>query len=121
MTERDSLTEWFHELASHSHDELLRLASPDAIAKLQVHVAWSTPEYPLPAELSPKEFADAVLEFRRNESAWNRATQSALFAADELYNGGDSAAAASELEAFASSCPWALFKEVALNQATHYR
>lgn len=121
MNERDNLTEWFHELADNSHEELLRLASSEAIAKLQAHVARSTPEFPLPDELSPHEFADAVLQFRRNESAWNRATQAALFKADDLHTDGRSAEAAGSLEDFASTCPWALFKEVALNQATHYR
>lgn len=121
MTERDSLTEWFHELAEHSHDELLKLSSPENISQLQVHVTRSTPEYPLPDRLSASEFAEAVANFRRNESAWNRATMAAIFRADDLFKAGCKAEAAESLEAFAASCPWALFQEAALNQSTHYR
>jgi hypothetical protein len=121
MTERDSLTEWFHELATHTHEELLTLASPENIEQLKRHVAKSTPEYPLPDGISAIEFAEAVSEFRRNESAWNRATMAALIQADEMFKADRKEEAAESLEAFAASCPWALFQEAVLNQATHYR
>jgi len=121
MTDRDSLTEWFHELAAHTHEELLALASPKNVGQLQRHVARSTPEYPLLGELSASEFAEAVSEFRQNESAWNRATMAALIKADEMFKADRKEEAAESLEAFAASCPWALFQEAALNQATHYR
>lgn len=120
MTDRDSLTEWFHALADQPHGELLRLASPKAIAKFRAHVARSTPGHPLPDELSASEFAEAVVEFRRNESAWNRATMAAMIKADDMFKTGRTTEAAASLEAFANSCPWALFKEAALNQANHY-
>jgi hypothetical protein len=121
MTDRDSLTEWFHALADQPHEELLRLGSPETIAQFRTHVARSTPGHPLPGELNASEFAEAVVEFRRNESAWNRATMAAIIKADDLFNSGKTAEAAESLKAFAASCPWALFKEAALNQATHYR
>ena len=120
MTQRDGLTEWFHALAEHPEDELVKLASPENIAQLQMHVALSTPGYPLPVALSPGEFAEAVVEFRRNESAWNRATMTAIIEAEDLFKAGYNAKAAASLQAFAASCPWALFKEVALHQALHY-
>jgi len=121
MTERDSLTEWFHELAEHSHEELRELASPENIEQLQKHVARSTPEHLLPDQLNASEFASAVVEFRRNESAWNRATMTALIKADDLFKAGHKAQAAESLKEFATSCPWTLFQEVVLNQTTHYR
>ncbi len=121
MTERDSLTEWFHELAELQNEELLVLASSENIEKLQKHVARSTPAYLLPDRLSAGEFAEAVIEFRRNESSWNRATMAALIKAEDLFKAGNKAQAAESLVAFAASCPWVLFQEVALNQATHYR
>lgn len=121
MPERDSLTEWFHSLAERPDNELVRLASPENIAQLQMHVSLSTPDYPLPDALSSIEFAQAIVEFRRNESAWNKATMAAIIQAEDLVEAGGNAKAAALLEAFAASCPWALFKEVALNQATHYR
>lgn len=121
MTKQDSHTNWFHELALHQHDELLALASPENIVRLQMHAAISTPEYPLPKLLSAGEFAEAVIEFSRNETSWNRATMDAITKADDLFNTGCKAEAAETLEAFAASCPWALFKEVAIDQAAHYR
>lgn len=121
MTDRDSLTEWFHALAEHPHDELIELASSENIEQFQKHVARSTPKYPLPAALSASEFAEAVFRLRRNESAWNKAAMAALIKADDLSKAGFVAEAVKSLEAFASSCPWALFKEVALNQATNYK
>jgi hypothetical protein len=121
MTERDALTDWFHSLAENSADALLELASQENIDQLRLHVARSTPRYPLPEALDPKQFAEAVLAFRESESSWNRATMKALIKADDLFKAGCVTEAAEVLHAFASSCPWSLFKEVVLDQATHYR
>jgi hypothetical protein len=120
MTERDSLTNWFHSLADNPLDELVALASQANIELLRIHVSRSTPDYPLPAALGPSEFAEAVIALRQNESSWNRATMDALIKADDLFKAGRIAEAAESLQVFASSCPWSLFKEAALNQATHY-
>lgn len=121
MAERDSLTDWFHALAEHSADALVGLATDENIALLRLHISRSTPDYPLPEQFEATEFAKAVTTFRENESAWNRAVMAALIKADDLFKAGSISEAAETLHAFASSCPWALFKEVALNQATHYR
>jgi hypothetical protein len=120
MAQRDGLTQWFHDLAEQPEDALIKLASPQNIAQLQTHVALNTPDYPLPSWLSPSEFAQAVVGFRHNESAWNKATMAAIIQADDLFKAGSTAKATALLEAFAASCPWALFKEAALDQATHY-
>jgi hypothetical protein len=45
----------------------------------------------------------------------------ALIKADDLFKAGCVTEAVEVLHTFASSCPWSLFKEVALDQATHYR
>lgn len=120
MTERDSLTGWFHSLAENTPDALATLASQKNIDLLRLHVSRSTPDYLLPETLEPSEFAETVLAFRQNESSWNRATMAALIKADDLFKAGSAIAASESLKAFAASCPWSLFKEAALNQATHY-
>jgi hypothetical protein len=121
MSKRDSLTDWFHALAEHPADALAGLATSENIALLQLHVSRSTPDYPLPETIEATEFAETVITFRKNESAWNHAVMAALIKADELFKAGSISEAAETLFAFAASCPWSLFKEVALNQATHYR
>lgn len=121
LTERDSLTDWFHALSGQSHDQLLKLASPETIAKFRLHATRSVPSHPLPDDLSASAFAEAVAEIRQNERAWNQATMAALAEADDLFNAGDSDKAVTALEAFAACCPWVLFQEVALDQASHYR
>jgi hypothetical protein len=73
MTERDALTDWFHSLAENAADALLELASQENIDQLRLHVSRSTPHYPLPEALDPKQFAEAVFAFRENESSWNPA------------------------------------------------
>lgn len=120
MTEKDDLTEWFHEMALHTHEELIVLASWENMGCLQRHIARCIPEYPLSDELNVIEFADAVHEFSRNESARNKATMAALIEADEMFKANGKEKAIEVLKAFASSCPWVLFQEAALNQATHY-
>ena len=121
MSERDSLTDWFHALAERSSDALVGLATVENIALLRLHVSRSTPDYPLPDTFETSDFAEAVVNFRESESAWNRAVMAALIKADDLFHEGSISEAAETLHAFAASCPWALFKGVALNQATHYR
>ncbi|NTV95676.1 MAG: hypothetical protein HGA75_09700 [Thiobacillus sp.] len=117
---RDSLTEWFHELAKLSEEELRAEASPENIDMLRLHIERSVPAYALPAEISKDEFAESVQEFRRNESSWNRAVMASLVKAGDLFNEGLAYEAVDELHRFAASCPWALFQEVALNQAALY-
>ena len=120
MKERDSLTDWFHALAENSFDALIRLASSENIDLLRLHVSRSTPEHLLPEALDASEFAETVAAFRKNERLWNHATMTAMIKSDGLYKAGRKAEAAEVLNAFSSSCPWSLFKEAALNQATHY-
>jgi hypothetical protein len=117
---RDSLTEWFHQLASLEHSELVQKASIDNQEKLRLHIERSVLECEIPTGLTEQQFANTVLDFRKNESAWNHAVMASLIKADELFKEGLAGEAVSELHRFASSCPWALFREVALNQATHY-
>lgn len=68
MSERDSLTEWFHALAEHFSEALVGLATSENIALLRLHVSRSTPDYPLPEKFEATEFAETVTTFRENES-----------------------------------------------------
>ena len=121
MSERDSLTDWFHALSEHPPEALVGLATSENIALLRLHISRCTPDYPLPETIEATDFAEAVITFRENESAWNQAVMAALVKADDLCKAGSISEAFETLQAFAASCPRSLFKEVALNQATHYR
>jgi hypothetical protein len=123
MTEDSNLAEqveWFHQFAGQTLSELADQASEinrKAIARL---VETCLPGYNAPAGQSPEEFASTVQELRANERQWNQALCAALIQADDLLKSEGSQAAAARLKAFASSCPWKLFREVANNQAANY-
>ncbi|MBW8330199.1 MAG: hypothetical protein K0M48_13920 [Thiobacillus sp.] len=120
-SDRDSLTEWFHELANLSQDEIRDQATPANLDTLRLHIQRSVPECSLPPDLTREQFAEVVYEFRKNEKSWNQATMASLIRADDLFKEGLVHEAVQELHRFAASCPWSLFKEVALNQATYYQ
>lgn len=120
-SDRDSLTEWFHELAKLGQNELRDQVSSNNLDKLRAHIERSVPEYGLPSDLTKERFAEVVHELRKNESAWNRAAMASLIKADDLFKDGLAYEAVQELHSFAASCPWSLFKEAALNQATQYQ
>jgi hypothetical protein len=123
MTEESKLAkqiEWFHQFAAQSLSELASQASDvncEAFAQL---VKTCLPGHSPPEGHSPKEFAATVQELRVNEHQWNQALCSALVQADDLLKSEGWQAAASKLEAFADSCPWKLFREVAIDQAANY-
>jgi hypothetical protein len=121
MAELDDLTAWFHALAELPHDELIRQASPDTISRLQTHAARNILGYPIRSAMNPEDFAATVLALRHSEGSWNRATMAAILKAEDLHNAGQKAEAAASLEAFAKTCPWLLFQEVALDQGSHYK
>lgn len=119
--DRDGLTEWFHALAKLGYEEICDQATRENIDKLSLHIQRSVPEYSLPSDLTTEQFAEAVHELRKNESVWNQATMASLIRADDLFKVGLVHEAVQELHRFAASCPWALFKEAALNQSTRYQ
>lgn len=79
------------------------------------------PECPLPEAINAAQFAETVHTFRQNEISWNRSAMAVLTKADKLVKVGRVVEAEKALNAFASSCPWPRFNEVALDQAKRYR
>ena len=120
MPDRNALTEWFHDLAGKSAEDLKHASSPANLDKLRAHISLSLPDCSPPDDLKGERFAEVVLQLRANEIAWNQATMAALIKADDLFKNGQASEARSELQAFAANCPWSLFKEVALDQAMNY-
>jgi hypothetical protein len=123
MTEESKLAEqveWFHQFSGQSLSDLASQASEvnrRAFARL---VATCLPGHSAPQGQSPEEFAATVQQLRANERQWNQALCAALIQADDLLKSKGWQAAASKLEAFAESCPWKLFREVANDQAENY-
>ena len=123
MTESElsAQTEWFHEFAKQSTDQIALQASEANRALFERFATSSLPDH-RPAEgQSPEEFARTVHELRENERPWNRALMSALIKSDDLYKSKDWKSGISPLESFAESCPWVLFQEVARDQASNYK
>lgn len=116
----DAQVEWFHNLAALPEAEL-RIAANSGLQQLFAEfVAAHLPGHSPPAELSPQEFASAVSHLRANERRWNRALQWAIIEADDHSKRQESGQAVRLLQAFAAQCPWARFREVAMNQSTYY-
>ena len=116
----DEQVEWFHQFSGQSLSDLASQASEANRKAFACFVATSLPGHSAPEGQSPEEFAATVQELRTNERQWNQALCAALIQADDLRTSEDWQAAASKLEAFAESCPWKLFREVANDQAANY-
>ena len=117
---RDEQTEWFHQFADQAPDQIAANANEANRSAVASFVSLSLPDHPMPDDLSPEEFADAVMSLRESERAWNRAVCTALIQADDLHISHDDEQAFAVLQAFAKSCPWSPFREVAENQAQNY-
>lgn len=115
--QRTASINWFHQLAELGADQIAARFSTESLARLQAHVALCLDGAGLPGICSPTQFAETVLDLRANESDWNRATMSAIIQADDLMLAGQTEEAVQVLQAFAASCPWTLFREVAEDQA----
>jgi len=122
MTEAElaAQIEWFHQFAALPPDQLALQASEANRSAFANLVKVCLPDHNPPDSQSPEEFASTVLALRENERQWNRALSSALIHADDLRKSQGWQAAVSALEAFAESCPWKLFAEVARDQASNY-
>ena len=122
MTEAElaAQIEWFHQLAALPPDQLALQASEANRSAFANLVGVCLPDHSAPEGQSPEEFASTVLALRENERQWNRALSSALIQADELHKSQGWQHAVTTLEAFAASCPWKLFREVAGDQAGSY-
>jgi hypothetical protein len=116
--DRDSQFEWFRAVV-----QVLRAQGGSAVSDalrdgLQRFTASNLPGYEFPAELDRDAFVGEALRLKDNDSSWNKALQSALVAAFDKATLGEHCNAAQTLEHFASSCPWALYSEVARNEAS---
>lgn len=114
-------TEWFHQFAKQSVDEIAQQASDENRARFLRYAITSLPNHRPPEGLLPEEFAKLVIDLRENERGWNQALMSALIKAEDLHKSQDSQGAVSLLKEFSDSCPWKLFQEVAQGQAFHYK
>lgn len=116
----DEQVEWFHSFAEQPVAAIAAQASDTNRAWVARFVADCLPHHSFPPNLDPEQFAKEVKELRGNERGWNRGLMAALVQADDLVSSQGAQAAAASLESFANSCPWALFAEVARNQAARY-
>jgi hypothetical protein len=117
----DDHIEWFHMLAALPEEELRALAPTSARENLIGFIRAQLPGTTLPELVEPQAFAEAVTALRANERKWNQSLQRALIEADDLARERRRTEAKELLVNFASGCPWALFKEVAENQASWYQ
>lgn len=117
----DAQIEWFHAFAAQSHGELVDQATEMNRTAFLHFVKACLPDHAPSQDQSPEEFATAVRELRDNERQWNQALMSALIQADDLHKSQGWQAAVFKLRAFAGSCPWKGFQEVAQVQAANYR
>lgn len=108
---------WFHELAGLGHDEIARRCSPQALARLQAHVAICLTGCVPPAALSPAQFAETVLDLQASEHRWHGALMAAVIRADDQALAGQVEEAQHTLHAFAQVCPWVPFQAAARGQA----
>ena len=122
MTEAElaAQIEWFHQLAALPPDQLALQASEANQSAFANLVKVCLPDHSAPVGQSAETFASTVLALRENERQWNRALSSALIQADDLHKSQGWQGAVTTLEAFAKSCPWKLFREVARDQANNY-
>ena len=113
--------EWFHQFAKQTMDRLTLQATEENCLLFEQYVIASLPNHRPPFGQSPEQFADAVVKLRDNERQWNQGLMSAMVAADDLYQSKDWQGAYATLVTFAASCPWQLFRDVALTQADNYQ
>jgi hypothetical protein len=109
--------EWFHMLSKTLEAEEVVVIEPTLQDDLARFVARQLPAHPLRSELTDAQFIDAVLSLRKNESSWNRALMQAIIKACDLAESGQPKQAAEDLKIFATTCPWIMFTEIAINQA----
>lgn len=111
--------EWFHQLAALPKGELLAWAGTESVSDLAEFVRNHVADCSVPERAPPREIVAFVVGLRGNEREWNRALQAALIRADDIKETSRDEAK-QVLQAFAVDCPWALFKEVAVDQASWY-
>ena len=117
---RDAQFEWFHALAQSLKSAGFRDVHASVRSDMLRFTTENLPSHSFPDELEDRAFIESVQQLRTNESAWNRALQTAIIKACDKAEAGERLAAAEDLERFASSCPWALFAEVARDQASQF-
>ena len=117
---RDAQFEWFHALAHSLKAAGVGEVRASVRSDMLRFTAENLPGHSFPDELDNKVFIESVQQLRTNESAWNKALQAAIIKACDKAEAGERRAAAEDLEHFASSCPWALFAEVARDQASQF-
>ena len=118
--DRDEQVEWFHDLASLVEAGRVNLGELVLRTEISEFVTQHLPSHTLPVGMTDAECMNAVRILRENESSWNRALMRAISEACDLAASGEPQRAAEDLRAFASICPWVLFAEVAMNQASHF-
>ncbi len=114
------LVDWFHAFAKRSVEQLAQLADEEHRSRFRQYVVESLPGHSPPDSLSPDVFAQSVVALRDNERKWNQALMAALTDADDLHRSGATQECVEILRAFAESCPWRRFAEVARRQAAAY-
>jgi hypothetical protein len=117
----DEQVQWFHALAALPREQLCRWAEVTNGADFVKYIEQHCPSAGPPSFVGVEELVNSVLNFRANESAWNKALQKVLAEAHDLHAQQALHVSAKLLNEFASECPWCLFREVAVNQALHYR
>ena len=69
---------------------------------------------------SADEFAQCVLDLRKNEKAWSRALGELLLKTHEQFDAGLADEAKESLRRFRGDCPWRLFAEIADTQIHNF-
>jgi len=118
-SELDLQVEWFHQLAVDAIAE--RIVVDEAMRmSLTLFLETHLPGHSMSSQESDSELIRAIVELRKNETAWNQALQRAIIQADDTFREGESKKAAEVLNRFSYECPWTLFSRVARNQASNY-
>ena len=115
--DRDAQFEWFRSAVQLLREQGTSAVSETMRAGLDQFTLTNLPEHSFPAGLDQQAFAAEVLKLKDNDTSWNRALQSALVAAYDQAGAGGHRNAAEDLEAFARTCQWALYAEVARTEA----
>ncbi|NWK44630.1 hypothetical protein [Ralstonia pickettii] len=69
---------------------------------------------------SADEFAQCVLDLRKNEKAWSRALGELLLKTYEQFDAGLADEAKESLRQFRGDCPWRLFADIADTQVHNF-
>ena len=115
--DQDAQFEWFRLVVQLLREQGASAVSETMRAGLDRFTRTNLPEHSFPAGLEQQAFAAEVLKLKDNDTSWNRALQSALVAAYDKAGAGEHLSAVEDLEAFARTCPWALYAEVARTEA----